>query len=147
MRLPAIVVACALLTGGCVYRIEIQQGNYVTQDQVQKLKPGMTRTEVRQALGTPLLQDVFHADRWDYYFSQVRGKNPNDRKLFSVYFKEDKVGSFTGEVQPAAAPPVGVPPPPGLPQAGPPPAPAQPRPSTPQQAPRGPPSSRPPGSR
>lgn len=147
MRLPAIVVACALLTGGCVYRIEIQQGNYVTQDQVQKLKPGMTRTEVRQALGTPLLQDVFHADRWDYYFSQVRGKNPNDRKLFSVYFKEDKVASFTGEVQPAAAPPVGVPPPPGLPQAGPPPAPAQPRPSTPQQAPRGPPSSRPPGSR
>lgn len=146
MRLPAIVAACAFLVGGCVYRIEIQQGNYVTQDQVQKLKAGMTRTEVRQALGTPLLQDVFHADRWDYYFSQVRGKNPDDRKLFSVYFKEDKVASFTGEVQPAAPPPVGVPPPPGLPQAAPPPAAQQPRPS-PQQAPRAPPSSRPPGSR
>jgi len=110
MRLPAIAV-CAILLAGCIHRIEIQQGNYVTQDQVQKLKTGMTRTEVRQVLGTPLLQDVFHADRWDYYFSQSRGGKVSDRKLFSVNFKDDKLTTFTGETQPPAPPPVGVPPP------------------------------------
>ena len=111
MRFPPIAVACAVLVAGCVYRIDIQQGNYVTQDQVQKLKTGMTRTEVRQALGTPLLQDVFHADRWDYYFSHAKGGKAADRKLFSVHFKDDKLASFTGEVQPPAPPPVGLPPP------------------------------------
>jgi outer membrane protein assembly factor BamE len=111
MRRPLAIAACAALLAGCVYRIEIQQGNYVTQDQVQKLKTGMTRTEVRQALGTPLLQDVFHADRWDYYFSHAKGGKAGERKLFSVHFKDDKLASFTGDVQPPAPPPVGVPPP------------------------------------
>jgi outer membrane protein assembly factor BamE len=111
MRLPTIVVACAALLAACVHRIDIQQGNYVTQDQVQKLKAGMSRGEVRQALGTPLLMDVFHADRWDYYFNHSKGRKAGERKLFSVHFKDDKVVSFTGEVQPPAPPPVGAPPP------------------------------------
>jgi outer membrane protein assembly factor BamE len=141
MRLP-VIAACAALLAGCVYRIDIQQGNYVTQDQVQKLKTGMSRTEVRQALGTPLLMDVFHNDRWDYYFSQGKAGRESERKQFSVYFKDDKVESFTGEVHPPAPPPVGVPPPPGLPQAGPP-AQAQPRPASPPPQPtRAPPSAR-----
>ena len=111
MRLLAIAVACAVLLGGCVYRIDVQQGNYVTQDVAAKLKTGMTRTEVRQLLGTPLLSDVFHADRWDYYFSHSKAAKGAERKLFSVFFKDDKVESFTGEVQPPAPPPVGGPPP------------------------------------
>lgn len=105
------IAACAVLIAGCVYKIDIQQGNYVTQDQVQKLKTGMTRAEVRQTLGTPLLSDVFHADRWDYYFSSGKRDNVKERKQFSVYFRDDKLSSFTGEVHPPAAPPVGVPPP------------------------------------
>ena len=111
MRLPAIAATCAILLGGCVYRIDIQQGNYVTRDVADKLKVGMSRTEVRQLLGTPLLADVFHADRWDYYFSNAKGGKAGDRKLFSVFFKDDKVASFTGDVQPPAPPPVGTPPP------------------------------------
>ena len=111
MRLLAIAVACAVLLGGCVYRIDVQQGNYVTQDVAAKLKTGMTRTEARQVLGTPLLSDVFHADRWDYYFSNAKGGKAGDRKLFSVFFKDDKVASFTGDTQPPAPPPVGTPPP------------------------------------
>ena len=111
MRFLLPAVACAILLGGCVYRIEIQQGNYITKDVVAKMKVGMTRTEVRQLLGTPLLTDVFHADRWDYYFSQARGAKAGDRKVFSVFFKDDKVVSFPGDVQPPAPPPVGVPPP------------------------------------
>ena len=112
MRFLAIAFACAVLTGGCVYRIDVQQGNYVTQDVAAKLKTGMSRTEVRQLLGTPLLSDVFHNDRWDYYFSHSKGaKGGGERKVFSVFFKDDKVESFTGDVQPPAPPPVGGPPP------------------------------------
>ena len=50
------------------YRIEIQQGNFISQDMVAQLKPGMSKEQVRLALGTPLLNDIFHADRWDYVF-------------------------------------------------------------------------------
>jgi outer membrane protein assembly factor BamE len=105
MRFAAIF-ACILLAG-CVYRIDVQQGNYLTQDAVDKLKVGMTRAEARQVLGTPLLTDVFHADRWDYYFSNMKGRSAAESKLFSVYFKDDKVASFGGTNQPPAPPPVG----------------------------------------
>ena len=120
MRFLAIA-ACVLLAG-CVYRIDVQQGNYLTQDAVDKLKVGMTKAEARQVLGTPLLIDVFHANRWDYYFSSVKGGRKADAKRFSVFFKDDKVASFGGNNQPAAAPPVGQPAPPAVGQAAPPPA-------------------------
>jgi outer membrane protein assembly factor BamE len=113
MRLLAIAAACAVLSGcGFVYRIDIQQGNYVTQDGVAKLKNGMTKAEVRQALGTPLLIDVFHANRWDYYFATGKGGTPKERHHFSVMFQDDKVVSFGGTVHPPAPPPVGQPRPP-----------------------------------
>jgi outer membrane protein assembly factor BamE len=110
MRFP-LLAACALLLAACVYKIDIQQGNYVTEDVVAKVKQGMSKAEVRQALGTPLLADVFHADRWDYYFSNAKGGRSADRKRFSVYFKDDKVVSFEGNAHPPGPPPVGVPPP------------------------------------
>ena len=106
MRFLVLAVACLLLAG-CVYRIDVQQGNYLTQDAVDKLKVGMSKAEVRQALGTPLLIDVFHSNRWDYYFSSVKGGKASDRKRFTVEFKDDKVVSFGGSNQPAAPPPVG----------------------------------------
>ena len=110
MRLLALAAACAVLAGcGLVYRIDVQQGNYVTQDTVARLKTGMTKAEARQVLGTPLLIDVFHANRWDYYFSSVKAGRAEDGKRFSVFFQDDKVVSFTGSVQPPAPPPVGQP--------------------------------------
>ena len=73
MRMVLCAVALTLMLGGCtylsslgVYKLDINQGNYVTQDQVDKLKVGQTRQQVRIALGTPLLTDAFHANRWDY---------------------------------------------------------------------------------
>src|SRR5918998_642922 len=57
-----------MLPGLTPHKIDIQQGNYVTQDMVNKLKPGMSRSQVRFALGTPLIADPFHADRWDYVY-------------------------------------------------------------------------------
>ncbi len=111
MRLLAIAALCAFLPGcNLVYKIDVQQGNYVTEDLVAKLKPGMSRTEVKQLLGTPLLSDVFHSSRWDYYFSNVKGGKAQDRKRLSIFFAEDKVASFSGNAQPPAPPPVGQPP-------------------------------------
>ena len=112
MRFLALASCCAFLAacGPFVYRIDVQQGNYVTQDLVAKLKPGMTKTEVRQLLGTPLLNDVFHADRWDYVYSNVRGGKREEGKRLTVVFKDDRVASFAGEGHPPLPAPVGAPP-------------------------------------
>src|SRR5438477_12592625 len=110
MRLLAsLVAAFALSSCGLVYRIDIQQGNYVTEELAAKLKPGMTKAEVRQLLGTPLLIDAFHANRWDYYFSNVKAGRAEDRSRLSIFFENDKVASFTGEGRPPPPPPVGTP--------------------------------------
>jgi len=92
---PLALVA-ALAAGGCQslqstdnflgvvtpYRVEIVQGNVVTSEQVARLRPGMSRAQVRDVLGTPLLTDPFHADRWDYVFSIRRqGTEPQDRRI------------------------------------------------------------------
>jgi outer membrane protein assembly factor BamE len=104
MRILVSLLFTALLSGcGLVYKIDIQQGNYVTQDLVAKLKPGMTKAEVRALLGTPLLSDVFHNNRWDYYFSNVKGGKAEDRTRLSVFFDEDKLVSVRGDARPAQA--------------------------------------------
>ena len=108
MRLLAVLLA-ALALSGCVYKIDVQQGNYVTQDVVAKLKKGMSKSDVKGLLGTPLLVDPFHANRWDYYFSNVKGGKAEDRTRLSVLFESDKVVSFTGEARPASQPSVATP--------------------------------------
>ncbi|HUL56407.1 MAG TPA: outer membrane protein assembly factor BamE [Usitatibacter sp.] len=107
--LAATLLALAL--GGCslVYTIDIQQGNYVTEDVVTKLRVGMTKAEVRQLLGTPLLIDTFHQNRWDYFFSDMkRGKPDTPPSRLSIFFENEKVKSFVGEARPAALAPVGA---------------------------------------
>jgi outer membrane protein assembly factor BamE len=85
------------------HKVDIQQGNYVTQDMVDKLKPGMTKSQVRFALGTPLVTDPFHSDRWDYvYVQQKRGRVTEQRRIV-VVFSEDKLVRVDGDVNPAAA--------------------------------------------
>ena len=105
----AAILLAATACGPFVYKIDVQQGNYVTQDTAARLKKGMSKAEVRQILGTPLLSDIFHANRWDYYFSNVKGHKAEDRTRFTVFFQDDKVVSFSGDVQPPAPPPVGAP--------------------------------------
>jgi outer membrane protein assembly factor BamE len=113
-RQLAIVVP-ALLVAGCQgvsmpslpsiapYRIDIQQGNLVTQDMVAKLQPGMTRSQVRYVLGTPLVTDIFHPDRWDYvYRSEKAGKLIEHRRIVAV-FSGDKLLRIEGDVVPATA--------------------------------------------
>ena len=109
MRLPAALLAAVLLSGcGLVYTLDVQQGNYVPSDVAARLKVGMTKAEVRTLLGTPLLIDAFHPNRWDYYFSSVKGAKAENRTRLSIFFENDKVASFTGEARPALPPPVGA---------------------------------------
>jgi outer membrane protein assembly factor BamE len=98
MRLAILFLAASLLAGCMlVYKIDVQQGNLVTQDLVDKLKPGMTKAEVKGLLGTPLLNDVFHANDWDYYFSNTRnGRQASPPSRLTVHFKDEKLAAFTG---------------------------------------------------
>ncbi len=103
LALAASLAACA---GFGVYKIDIQQGNLITQEQLAKVKPGMNRLDVRNALGTPLLQDAFHANRWDYYFSDDRATKygpfgrENKRFQVTILFTDDKVSKIEGEASP-----------------------------------------------
>lgn len=85
------------------YKIDIQQGNVVTREQARALQPGMSRAQVREVLGSPLLTSVFHVDRWDYVFTFRRqGQAPQQRKL-AVYFKGDVLERFDADDLPTEA--------------------------------------------
>ena len=88
-----ILLACALLgTSACVYRMPIQQGNFLDKNQVDQLEPGMTRSQVMFLLGTPMVPSGFDADRWDYYYYAKYNKStPADTARLTVYFRDDKV--------------------------------------------------------
>ena len=114
LRQLAILVS-ALLVAGCQgigiptlptltpYRIDIQQGNVVTQDMVARLETGMTRSQVRFVLGTPLLTDLFHPDRWDYVYRFEKGGKLIEHRRIFVVFSGDKLLRIEGDVVPAAA--------------------------------------------
>lgn len=78
------------------YRPDIQQGNFVSQEMVAQLKPGMTQDQVVFLLGTPLLNDMFHADRWDYAFRLQKGNGEITTSRVTVFFKDKLVSSFEG---------------------------------------------------
>jgi outer membrane protein assembly factor BamE len=110
---PLLLVACAALTGcsavssdgsllGFItpYRMEVVQGNVVTQDMVAQLRPGLSGDQVRTLLGAPLLNDVFHANRWDYVFTIRRqGTVPQQRRV-TVFFENDRVARFEADAVP-----------------------------------------------
>ncbi len=78
------------------YRPDIQQGNFVSKEMLAQLKVGQSREQVKFILGTPLLADVFHKDRWDFPFSLARGNGELTTSRVTVYFKDDKVDHFDG---------------------------------------------------
>lgn len=109
MRLPTkTLVALSVLAlplCGCIYRLNIQQGNYLEGKTVGQLQVGMTRSQVRYLLGTPMVPDIFDKDRWDYlyYFKTGHLQRPEQRHLI-VLFKEDKVTSFQRDNVPNSDP-------------------------------------------
>jgi outer membrane protein assembly factor BamE len=83
------------------YKVEVVQGNFVSKEQVEALKPGMSRQQAREILGTSLLTDVFHANRWDYVFTIRRqGVEPQQRRL-TLYFNGDVLERFEGDAMPS----------------------------------------------
>ena len=99
------LLASSTLLTGCVYRMNIQQGNYLEGRTVDQLQVGMTRSQVRYLLGTPMVPDAFDKERWDYlyFFKKGRWKRPVERHLI-VWFKEEKVDKFERNNVPASPP-------------------------------------------
>src|SRR5262245_39384629 len=88
----ALALSIAAIGTGCVYRINIQQGNYLDPKAVEQLSVGMTRSQVRYLLGTPEVPNAFDHDRWDYFFYYKHGRTRRaEQAQISVYFEDDKV--------------------------------------------------------
>lgn len=119
--LTLLLVAGSMAVSGCQstserivnwikpYRIDIAQGNFVSREMVEQLKPGMSREQVRFVLGTPLLTDIFHSDRWDYVYRLQRGNGSLEQRRLTVHFSpEGRLLRFDSDVMPserhAAAP-------------------------------------------
>jgi outer membrane protein assembly factor BamE len=94
------VVPDALDETSLIYRPVIQQGNVVTQEQVNQLRPGMTKRQVRFLLGTPMLTSVFHANRWDYAFTLGVGSRPSELRQVTVFFEDDRLVRIAGDLRP-----------------------------------------------
>lgn len=95
------LVAVTLLAGCSipgVYRINIQQGNQVTQEMVDQLKPGMTEKQVRFVLGTPLILDSFHPNRWDYVYRMDKPNEALKSKQLSVFFEDGLLDHFDAQL-------------------------------------------------
>lgn len=85
------------------YKMDIQQGNYVSQEMVAQLKPGMTREQVRYLLGTPLVTDIFHADRWDYVYWREAPDGKREERRVALFFSDNKLERVAGDVVSSAA--------------------------------------------
>lgn len=112
LRAPAAIAALLLASCGSVglptpnlkpYRMEIQQGNFVSQEMVSQLKLGMSKEQVRFVLGTPLISDSFHAERWDYVFRRQRANSRElEQRKIAVFFEDGKLKRIEGDVMPAS---------------------------------------------
>jgi outer membrane protein assembly factor BamE len=112
---PKPVLLCLLpLAAGCAnvpevtsyltpYRIDVRQGNYVSQEMMAQLKPGQTKDQVRFILGTPLVADMFHADRWDYVYRFQPGHGEPQLRRIVIFFAEGKLLRVGGDVVAEAA--------------------------------------------
>ena len=112
-RVAAFAFAGAVL-GGCsvlgtympiveqvgVYKLDINQGNYLAQDQIDRLRAGQSPQQVRAILGTPLLLSPFRPDRWDYVYEFKRQGRPLEHRTFAVYFVEGKLARWEGDEMP-----------------------------------------------
>lgn len=99
MRLLSLILSVVL--AGCMlapHKIDIQHGNYVDQQMVAKLKPDMTRSQVRFILGTPLVADVFHPNRWDYVYLTGKAGDVRRQRKITIVFDGDRLKFIDGDV-------------------------------------------------
>ncbi|CAM3204237.1 outer membrane protein assembly factor BamE [Pseudomonas plecoglossicida] len=108
LLLNSLALAGLLALAGCsfpgVYKIDIQQGNVVTQDMIDQLRPGMTRRQVRFIMGNPLIQDTFNTNRWDYLYSLQPGGGQRQQERMSIFFNDnDQLASLSGDFMPGVS--------------------------------------------
>ena len=108
LLLTSLTFVGLLALAGCsfpgVYKIDIQQGNVVTQDMIDQLKPGMTRRQVRFIMGNPLITDTFHANRWDYLYSIQPGGGQRQQERMSIIFNDsDQLVALSGDFMPGVS--------------------------------------------
>ena len=97
-QLMILLLACFALASGCVYRANTSQGNLIKQEDLDQVEVGMTRNQVRYLLGTPMINDPFHENRWDYVYYLKLGRNDAGFKRWvSIIFTEDVVGEIRRE--------------------------------------------------
>lgn len=109
MRNIVPLIALCLITVGCsslkfpgVYKLTVQQGNYIEQEMIDQLETGMTKDQVRYVMGTPLVEDTFNTDRWDYFFNVRLGDETTREYHFTVHFDEqDQLASWEGDYEPS----------------------------------------------
>lgn len=106
--LTSLTLVGLLALAGCsfpgVYKIDIQQGNVVTQDMIDQLRPGMTRRQVRFIMGNPLLVDTFHPNRWDYLYSLQPGGGERQQERISILFNgTDQLAGLSGDFMPGVS--------------------------------------------
>ena len=100
-----LALGVALGSAGCVYRPNIQQGNLLKTEDIDQVTVGMTRSQVRYLLGTPMLANPFDPQRWDYIYTLRRGRDKDwDRAHFIVRFEGDKVSRIEKPDLPSATP-------------------------------------------
>ena len=104
-RLPGVLlIGAVLLAAACsrvplgVYRVDVQQGNVLSEDMLAQLSPGMEKRKVRFLLGTPMLIDTFNQDRWDYIYTYSRGGDTIEQRQITLYFEEDRLERIEGDV-------------------------------------------------
>ncbi len=98
----ACLSACGFFGFPGVYRIDVEQGNILTQEAVDQLKPGMSRRQVRFILGTPLIEDPFNQNRWDYTDVKRNGLDILSESRLTVVFEGDSLVEVIGDFLPAA---------------------------------------------
>jgi len=97
----AAVAAVLTLTACTPYRVDVRQGNHIDEAMLAQLQPGMTREQVRFALGSPLVADVFRTDRWDYVYRFKSGRGGKvEQRAISVFFVNDKLDRIEGDIEP-----------------------------------------------
>ena len=101
----ASLAACGVprIPGITPYKPDIQQGNFISQESVAQVKPGMSREQVRFILGTPLITPIFHADRWDYVYWREDQRGKREERRIALFFVDNKLERIQGDVASPAA--------------------------------------------
>lgn len=110
MRASAVclLIVSLLLLGACgglprVHKVTVQQGNVITQEMIDRLQPGMTRSQVAYIMGEPVFRNAFNDDRWDYVYTLNIPGYYDETKRVSLYFEDDVLAYFTGDYAPSDA--------------------------------------------